>query len=304
MAPSVSIIIVNWNTQDLLAQCLRSLPWESADLRLEVIVVDNGSSDGSPQSVQRDFPQVRLLANNENLGFVRATNQGLAAASGDFLFMLNSDTEVREGAIERLVEVAAGDPRIGAAGPRLLNSDGTPQVSAAPFPKVIYRLLPSRFEHAYNLRLEQRILRETRPLAEVDWLSGAALLFRRDVLERVGPLDERYYMWYDDIDWARKLQAAGLKRVFVADAVIVHHGRQSGGKLPTRELNEQLFTSEYTYLRLHHGRPTTCLVFALRIAKALLVRYLSPDGNKRDEAAWRLGYHRRAWGRFCGSGLK
>jgi hypothetical protein len=264
-------------------------------------VVDNGSSDGSAEMVGREFPAVRLLVNAANLGFVKANNQGLAAATGDFLFMLNSDTEVRAGAIERLVQVAGSDSAIGAVGPRLLNTDGTLQVSAAPFPKVIYRFLPSRFEHAYDLRLEQRILRETAHLAEVDWLSGAALLFRRDVLTRVGPLDERYYMWYDDIDWARKLQQAGLKRLFVADAVVVHHGRQSGGKLQRRDLAEQLFDSEYTYLRLHHGRGTTCLVFGLRIAKALVVRLLSPHRAQRDEAAWRLGYHGRRWGRFCGS---
>lgn len=298
-APRVSVVIVNWNTCGLLRQCLASLPWASTEVDLEVIVVDNGSSDDSVVMVEREFPQVRLVRNDDNLGFVKANNQGLAAASGDILFMLNSDTEVRPGAIERLAQVVAERPEVGAVGPRLLNTDGTPQVSAAPFPKVIYRFLPSRFEHAYNQRLEQRILRETAHLAEVDWLSGAALMFRREVMDRVGPLDERYYMWYDDLDWGQKLRQAGLKRLFVGDAVIVHHGRQSGRKLTNRDLAAQLFTSEYTYLRLHHGRLTTCLVFALRIAKALLLRCLSPSRENRAEAAWRLGYHRQHFRRFC-----
>lgn len=297
----VSIIIVNWNTENLLRQCLTSLPWESASLDLEVIVVDNGSTDGSVPMVRWDFPQVRLLVNGTNVGFVQANNQGLAAANGAFLFMLNSDTEVSGGAIERLVEVAAGDPSIGAVGPRLLNTDGTPQVSAAPFPKVIYRFLPSRFEPAYDRHLERRVSQDTGHAAEVGWLSGAALLFRRDVLERVGPLDERYYMWYDDLDWSQKLRKAGYKRVFVGDAVITHHGRQSGRKLDNRDLAEQLFTSEYTYLRLHHGRATTSLVYGLRIAKALVVRHLSPSRSKREEAAWRLAYHRRNRRRFLQS---
>ncbi|MEI6502125.1 MAG: glycosyltransferase, partial [Armatimonadota bacterium] len=126
---TISTVIVNWNTRDLLRACLRSLPWGSAALRLEVIVVDNGSSDDSAAMVEAEFPQVRLIRNADNVGFVRANNQGLAAATGDWLFMLNSDTEVREGAIERLAAVAGRDLGIGAVGPRLLNSDGTPQVS-------------------------------------------------------------------------------------------------------------------------------------------------------------------------------
>ena len=272
----VSVVIVNWNTAGLLRQCLTSLPCASASVDLEVIVVDNGSTDDSVAMMRRDFPQVRLVANETNVGFVKANNQGLAVATGAYLLMLNSDTEVSAGAIERLVEVAAGNPLIGAVGPRLLNTDGTPQVSAGPFPSALYRFLPSRFEAAYNRRLERRLLRHPRHLAEVGWLSGAALLFRRDVLERVGPLDERYYMWYDDLDWSQKLRKAGYQRVLVAEAVITHHGRQSGRKLDNRSLAEQLFTSEYTYLRLHHGRLTTCLVYGLRIAKALAVRYLSP----------------------------
>lgn len=294
----VSIVIVNWNTAALLRQCLTSLPWQSASLDLEVIVVDNGSTDDSVAMVQRGFPRVTVVSNDTNVGFVKANNQGLAAATGAYLFMLNSDTEVSAGAIERLVEVVAGDPLIGAAGPRLLNTDGTVQPSAAPFPKVIHRFLPSRFEAAYNRRLEQRIAREPGQLAEVGWLSGAAVLLRRDVLERVGPLDERYYMWYDDLDWSQKLRKAGYQRVFVGDAVVTHHGRQSGRQLDNRRLAEQLFTSEYTYLRLHHGRLTTALVFGLRVAKASLVRYLSPSPGKRDEAAWRLEYHRRNRHRF------
>lgn len=296
--PTVSVVIVNWNTRELLRRCLASLPWDSERVRIEAIVVDNASEDGSAEMVEEQFPQVRLLRNEENVGFVRANNQGLRAATGEFLLMLNSDTEVRPGAIERLVEVLGSDERIGAVGPRLLNTDGTPQSNAAPFPSVIHRFLPSRFEHAYNRRVQQRALANTGHLARVDWLTAAALLTRRDVLDRVGPLDERYFMWYDDIDWCQKLRAAGYERVFVADAVVVHHGRQSGGRLASHALQAQLFDSEYLYLRLHAGRPVTCLVFALRIAKAL-VRWVIGPSTARAEAAWRLRYHRERFRRFC-----
>jgi hypothetical protein len=296
--PSVSIAIVNWNTRELLRACLASLPFDSPALALDVIVVDNGSTDGSPEMVAAEFPAVRLIRNTENAGFVRATNQGLLAGTGDFLFMLNSDTEVRPGCLERLVEVAASDPAIGAVGPRLLNPDGTPQVSVAPFPLVIHRLLPSRFEHAYNVRVEQHLLASTSGVSRVDWMSGAALLFRRDVLERVGPLDERYFMWYDDVDWAQKLRKAGYDRVFVPDAVIVHHGRSSARKLDDRSLAQQMFDSEYTYLRLHAGLAATWLVYSLRVAKALL-RWLVPLAGSRSDAAFRLAYHAQRFRRFC-----
>jgi N-acetylglucosaminyl-diphospho-decaprenol L-rhamnosyltransferase len=296
--PLVSVIIVNWNTRDLLRACLASLPYGSSAVRLEVIVVDNGSTDGSAEMVRAEYARGLLLRNDANLGFTRATNQALRRASGEFLFLLNSDTEVRPGCIERLVAVAASDERIGAAGPRLLNPDGSHQVSSGPFPRLVHRLLPSRFERRYERRLQARMQARGDWTATVDWLSGAALLFRRDVLEAVGPLDERYFMWYEDLDWAQRLQRAGYARVFVGDAVVVHYGRQSGAQVADRELAAQLFDSEYTYVRLHSGRVGTALVFALRIAKAL-VRQACGGPQARADAASRLAYHVRCFRRFC-----
>lgn len=300
---TVSVVIVNWNTRDLLRACLESLPWSSDRLGLEVIVVDNGSDDGSAGMVTDEFPRVKLLRNSENVGFVRANNQGLRFATGDFLFMLNSDTEVREGCIQRLAEVAAMDERAGAVGPRLLNSDGTLQASVGPFPRVVHRLFPSRFEHWYRRAVEARARASAEGITKVDWIAGAALLCRRDVLEAVGPLDERYFMWYDDTDWCQRLRKAGYERVFVSDAVVVHYGRQSGGKLADRQLAEQLLDSEYLYLRLHAGRVTTCLVFALRVGKALLKWVFASNKVVRSEASFRLSYHRSRFGRFCLGGL-
>lgn len=298
--PTVSVVIVNWNTRELLRACLASLPWDSERVRIEVIVVDNASEDGSAQMVAEQFPQARLIRNAENVGFVRANNQGLRAATGEFLFMLNSDTEVRPGAIERLVEVLSSDPCIGAVGPRLLNTDGSPQPSAGPFPSLIHRFVPARSEARYQRDLERRVRESPHRVAPVAWLAGAALMTRRDVLERVGPLDERYFMWYDDLDWCQKLRASGYERVFVGDAVVVHHGRQSGGRLTSRALQAQLFDSEYLYLRLHAGRLATCAAFALRIAKAA-VRWVIGPAPARAEAAWRLGYHRERRGLCLGA---
>lgn len=289
--PLVSVAIVNWNTRALLCACLRSLPWESERLALDVVVVDNASADDSVAAVRREFPAVRVLRNRDNVGFVRANNQALAAGRGDLLLMLNSDTAVQPGALERLVDVLAAHPEAGAVGPRLLNSDGTHQVSTGPFPRWLHRWRPGRYEAAYLAALEQR-----GPLAEVDWLGGAAVLTTRAVLARVGPLDERFYMWYDDLDWGRKLARAGLARLFVADAVVVHHGRQSGAKLANRTLAAQLLRSEYTYLRLNDGVAATWAAFALRVGKSAagLARAAT-----RDESLWRLRLHAALWRQFC-----
>jgi N-acetylglucosaminyl-diphospho-decaprenol L-rhamnosyltransferase len=296
--PLVSVAIVNWNTRHLLRACLASLPWASSAVGVEAIVVDNGSEDDSAAMVREEFPQAILIRNAENRGFVTATNQALDRASGDLLLLLNSDTEVREGCVERLVEVAASDEHIGAVGPRLLNSDGSHQQSSGPFPRFIHRLVPSRFEQRYARRLEARLKASPEHIAPVDWLIGAALLFRRDVLEAVGPLDERFFMWYEDIDWCRRLARAGYSRVLVADAVVTHHGRGSGGKLDQRVLTTQLLESEYTYLRLHGGRVAVALIYALRVGKALPRRALGSPATRLD-AAERLTFHRRRFRQFC-----
>ncbi|MFQ6097179.1 MAG: glycosyltransferase family 2 protein [Armatimonadota bacterium] len=296
--PCVSVAIANWNTRDLLRACLGSLLGRTHGVRLEVIVVDNGSDDGSPQMVRAQWPEVTLIENADNEGFARATNQALRRASGEFLFLLNSDAEVRAGCVERLVEVASSDERIGAVGPKLLNTDGTRQASTGPFPRVIHRLLPSMFERRYDTGLQARLAASPDRTAQVDWICGAALLFRRDVLETVGFLDERFFVWYEDLDWCQRLRRAGYRCVYVAGAEVVHHRRKSAGRIRSRDLAQQLFDSEYTYLRLYGGRIGVASVFALRVAKALVRRALGSE-QARSDAAFRLSYHLQHFRRFC-----
>ena len=130
----LSIIIVNWNTRDLLVQCLQSVVRATPDLELEVIVVDNGSADGSVETVQRDFPQVQVIANAENVGFVRANNQAMARCRGRYVLLLNSDTQVLPRALDETIRFMDGHPSAGVAGVRLLNADGSFQASWTPFP--------------------------------------------------------------------------------------------------------------------------------------------------------------------------
>lgn len=301
--PVVSVIVVNWNTSSLLRQCLRALQQNVSDrVRLEIIVVDNGSTDDSRAMLEEEeFRQVRTVALPSNVGYVRGVTAGLAAATGDFVMLLNSDTEVRPGAVERLVEVVAGDPHIGFAGPALLNSDGTPQVSVMPFWRLSWKLLPSHIEHALSLRRYEQMLRQPGPVRRVDWITGAVLILRRDALDRLGPLDERLFMWYDDLDWALRARKLGRDRVWVEDAQVVHHGRQSAARLDNVALELQILDSEYTVVRLHWGRAGVSLLYLQRMAK-LLVRLLvgRPAARERLRSLWR--YHRRNLARFCLSG--
>jgi hypothetical protein len=300
---TVSVIIVNWNTRDLLRNCLASVIATGEQLELEIIVVDNGSEDGSPEMVAGEFPAVRLLRNLDNIGFVRANNQGLRAAAGTFLWMLNSDTEVQAGCLQRLVAVVAADPAIGAVAPTLLNPDGSYQFSAGRFARPWLRILPATFENRYNREGDQRAMSAQGPL-RMDWLVGAALLTRSEVLAKVGPLDERYYMWLDDMDWCRKLASAGYARVYVPQAQVAHYGRQSASKLQSEQFAAQLLDSEYLYYRLHHGLLATWAVYIARSAKEFGHALLARSAEGRRLARFKLSYHRRNLVRHCLSPLR
>ncbi len=219
--PDVSIVIVSWNTRDLLQDCLRTLRG-STGVSTEVFVVDNGSADGSPAMIAEEFPGVRLILNPENAGFARAANQGLQEARGRFRMLLNSDTRVPEGAISRLVGYMDAHPRVGACGPQLRHFDGTLQPTGRAFPTLLTAVIaitpvPTWVRRATADRFERRDHGIT---AEVDELCGAALLLRRDALAQTGPLDEDFFFFGEDVDLCWRLRDAGWGVVYVADAVV------------------------------------------------------------------------------------
>ena len=226
---SVSVIIVNWNTAALLCQCLTSL-YAHAVSRPEVIVVDNGSTDGSAQMVARSFPQVRLIRNMENRGFAAANNQGLALAMGRHLLLLNSDTVLATALPAALSRFLDETPDAGAAGPRLVGADGGPQ----PF---TFGGDPTL---GYLLRRGARALLRRGPLHDwaestsraVDWVSGACLMVRREVYEQVGGLDEKLFMYFEDNDWCLRIRKAGWRVHRVPTITLTHLGGQSATHNP------------------------------------------------------------------------
>ena len=233
----LSVCIVSWNTRQDLEQALASLPEAAAGLDYEVIVVDNGSHDGSPALVRQRFPQVQLIGNPGNLGFAAANNQALARSKGDFLLLLNPDTVARGQALHRLVEFMRAHPGCAVAGAKLLNADGSLQYSCRRFPRLMTgffrktplgRLLP---HNRYNQLYLMTDWDHASP-REVDWVSGAAAIISRRALKDVGPLDEGYYMYCEDVDWCWRARQRGWQVCYVPDAVITHYIGRSSDQRP------------------------------------------------------------------------
>ena len=243
-AVDVSVVIVNWNTPGLLADCLRSLR-RCGGVTSEVIVVDNGSTDGSPDLVRKHFPEVRLIANENNLGFAKANNQGFAAACGRYLLVLNSDTVVPADAPARLVAYADAHPDAGMVGPRLLNADGSLQWSSADLPTLPRELLGV-------LGRRRRRLPGTDAAFAVGWLAGACILVRRAAWEQVGGFDEAFFMYSEDTDWCRRMHAAGWGVVYLADVSVTHLGSGSAPLHSPTQL-ERLYDAKVRYFTRHHG---------------------------------------------------
>ncbi|MHB9133083.1 MAG: glycosyltransferase family 2 protein [Armatimonadota bacterium] len=223
----LSIVIVNWNTREDLRRCLASLPAGASTTSLEVFVVDNASTDGSAEMVEAEFPGVRVIRNSGNTGFAHANNQALRQCEGDYLLLLNPDTLVQPGALDVLIAGMEAHPDTGIGGAKLLNKDGSLQYSCRRFPtfttglfrnSALGRLFPGN--HLVRDYLMTDFDHAT--IAEVDWVSGAALCIRRKAFEAIGLLDETFFMYCEDVDWCYRAKLTGWKVCYFPAAVITH----------------------------------------------------------------------------------
>lgn len=223
----LSVCIVNWNVRDDLANCLESLREGMRGVEGEIIVVDNASADDSVEMVRRRFPQVRLMVNDANLGFAGANVQAMHQAAGRYILLLNPDTLVPAGAMRELLDFAAAHPRAGVVGPKLVYGDGSLQASCRCFPTIqaaLFRntLLGGLFPHA---RASASYLMQDwdhSTVREVDWVSGACLLVKREAYEQVGDLDTGFYWGSEDVDYCWRVHKAGWKVVYTPSPVITH----------------------------------------------------------------------------------
>lgn len=252
--PDISIVIVSWNVRERLRACLASLPL--ADPRVEIILVDAASSDGTPDAVRSEFPEVSLLASAENLGYSRGNNLGLTQAQGRFALILNPDTEVVGDALPRMRAYLDANPRVGVLGPRLVLADGTAQSSRRRFPSLAVAFFESTWlaplaPRSLLARYYAEDLPTDRPV-EVDWLVGAALLVRREAWEQVGLLDEGFFMYSEELDWQRRIKAAGWRVVYFPEAQVRHFEAQSSAQVAAAT-HIRFNTSKVRYFRKYHG---------------------------------------------------
>lgn len=254
MPPDLSVIIVNWNTRDLLARCLETALAEAGGLTLELIVVDNASSDDSAAMVRARFPQAQLIANSANVGFARANNQGARCATGRYLLLLNSDAFPEPGALPALAALADAQPRAGLIGAQLRNADGSFQASHTPFPTLgrEFLILSGLGRLFFGPHFPSRGPDEARGPQPVDYVEGACMLVRPDAYAAVGGLDEGYFMYAEDVDLCHALRRAGWQVWYHPGARLVHLGSASSRtRRPERE--GDLYVSRVRFFRRAYG---------------------------------------------------
>ncbi|MFA5134665.1 MAG: glycosyltransferase family 2 protein [Patescibacteria group bacterium] len=235
----LSIVVVNFNARGLLRQCLKSLfkNLENTKLTYKVIVVDNASNDGSSDMVRETFPSIRLIPLEQNRGYARAVNIGIKSIECRYYLILNMDTTIVQGqACERMFRFMEMHKDVGLAGPKLINPNGTTQASTCTFPKLLYPLYRRSF--LGKLPTAKKAIREylmldwdhneTKP---VDWVIGTGLLVRNEAIKQVGLMDERFFMYFEDVDWCRRFWENGWSIFYIHDIEIVHyHSRGSASK--------------------------------------------------------------------------
>lgn len=298
----LSIVIVNWNVVDLLRRCLDSIVGEStpdAGSRLalpgtswsyEIWVVDNASTDGSPEMVRREFPYVHLIANSENLGFTVANNQAIRRSNGEYILLLNCDTEVVGDALPTMLTYMEKHLDVGVLGPQLRYPDGSVQSSRRRFPSMETAYLESTilqqwFPHNDTLRRYYMADVPDDAIHEVDWVVGACMMTRRQVVDQIGLLDEGFFMYSEELDWCYRIKQAGWKVVYLPEAEVLHHeGRSSEQVVPARHIHFQ--SSKVRFFWKHHGAVSGELLRVFLLASYAFQLC-------QEAAKWLLGHKRR-----------
>jgi len=263
----ISVIIVNWNTRDLLLNCIRSVFATIQGITFEIWVVDNGSTDGSQKAVKTAFPQVHLIENPTNRGFAAANNQALKRMAGRYALLLNSDAALTDGAVQKLLAFMESTPNAGMACGQLLNLDGTLQNSIANFPtlltlisnETLLRILfPEKFPS------KRRTYHGPIP---VESGIGACLMIRKTAMDTVGMFDENFFFFFEETDWAYRMKQANWQIFFVPAARIIHaQGKSAGNSVASRIL---FYRSRYIYLKKWH--PKNCSLMAAILFLRLLI---------------------------------
>lgn len=290
MAVDLSVIIVSWNTEDLLRRCIASLGEHLSDVPHEVVVVDNASSDGSAAMVDAEFPDVRLIRNAANVGFGAANNQGMAAAAGSYLLLLNSDTYLTDDSVARLLSTVRAQPGVGVAQCRLFFPDGRLQYTAYRFPSLhlilfealgLYKLFPRQ---APGILL--RGYWDHSAERDVDWVIGAFMLMPREVYEQTNGFDERLFLYGEDREWCFRIRQHGWRIRFYPSGSVVHVGHASSDISLGRRRLALCLQRDRDFFIERFGRGRAALIMLVLVAGAAVrTAYYAARGAAGGERA-------------------
>jgi len=312
--PEATVIIISFNTREILYACLHSLYAAIGQRAVEVMVVDNASRDGSADMVALRFPQATLIRSIINLGFAAANNLGFQNARGRHVILLNPDAQLAPDAIEKAIDFMDANPPAGLAGGRLLGASGADQPSARSFPSLLNELLvisglAARFPRSRLFGRFDRTWADPAAATEVDWVPGAFTIIRHEALQAIGPFDERFFLYYEEVDLCRRFKAAGWQIWYRPEILVRHLGGESSKTVENQEFSSsgsQLvlwrMRSALLYYRKHHGRLGAWLLAKLETAWHGLRRLKSALGSrsaagtaKAAESTRLIGLMQRAW---------
>jgi len=273
-----SFIIVNWNVRELLEKCLLSIEKFSSHFNFEIIVVDNASMDGSVAMMRERFSQINLIANTKNLGFAAGVNQGIKQARGEYVILLNPDVEIKESTLENLLEEFKNCADSGIVGGKIKNEDESIQPSVRAFPDVLSQVLISlKLKHIFNSRAIGRYLTQNfdyEKRQEVDQVMGAFFAIRRKVIEQIGMMDERFFLWFEEVDFCKRAKDAGWKVIYTPKSEVLHLGGKSFGQISSTA-RQRIFNKSLRYYMLKHKGPIVWLAFALLQPLSLLFAFIT-----------------------------
>jgi len=289
----LSIIIVSWNVQDYLKGCLESIFETVKDLEFEIFVVDNNSKDGTVEFVKEHFPQVKLIANKNNLGFAKANNKAIIRSDGSYVLLLNPDTILLPEAVTKMVDYLETHKEYGAVGPKILNEDrGTVQGGAyRNFPSISSSFIKLINGDSWLKRTSNQLLYGKNSI-DTNAIPGACIMVRKGTIDEVGMLDEEFFMYGEDVEWCYRINKGGWKIFYLAEAAIIHYGEKSAViKYTEGENMAENFNAYFIYFKKHHGvLYATCFRAMVGIAMMgwnlfwiamLLVRVKSKDKIKK-----------------------